>query len=80
MNIKAKSPQASTLPSEGFVRLDNFLGNGKALPISRSTWYALVRTGKAPKPIALGPRTAVYPVETIREFIASFLSVESSEA
>lgn len=79
MNIKVTSP-LSSLPSEGFVRLDSFLGQGKALPISRSSWYALVRAGKAPKPIAMGPRTAVYSVHSIREFIASFATSESSGA
>ena len=70
----------ATLPSEGFVRLKDFLGTGKALPISRSSWYALVRAGKAPKPIAFGPRTSVYPVAMIREFLSSFDQSETREA
>ena len=80
MIIKVTSPPIPPLPSEGFVRLADFLGHGKALPISRSSWYALVRSGKAPKPIAMGPRTAVYPVQSIREFIASFATPENTGA
>lgn len=59
-------------PDKGFLRLDDFVGRGKAIPISRSTWYAMVRAHKAPAPIALGPRISAYSVESVRAFIESF--------
>ncbi|CDZ44276.1 helix-turn-helix transcriptional regulator [Neorhizobium galegae] len=59
-------------PDGGFLRLDDFVGRGKAIPISRSTWYAMVRAQKAPAPIALGPRISAYSVESVRAFIESF--------
>jgi predicted DNA-binding transcriptional regulator AlpA len=67
------------LPSEGYVRLNDFIGVGKLLPISRSSWYALMRAGKAPKPVAIGPRTAVYTVASIRTFISTINEAGRSE-
>ena len=57
------------LPSEGFVRLSQFLGPGRPIPVGRSTWYAGIRTGRFPQPVRLGPRLAVWRVEDIRVLI-----------
>jgi prophage regulatory protein len=57
------------LPSEGFVRLSQFLGPGRPIPVGRSTWYAGIRTGRFPQPVRLGPRLAVWRVEDIRALI-----------
>jgi predicted DNA-binding transcriptional regulator AlpA len=59
----------SDLPSEGFVRLSQFLGPGRPIPVGRSTWYAGIRTGRFPQPVRLGPRLAVWRVEDIRVLI-----------
>lgn len=59
----------SDLPSEGFVRLSQFLGPGRPIPIGRSTFYAGIRTGRFPPPVRLGPRLAVWRVEDIRALI-----------
>ena len=66
------------LPETGFLRLPQIIGNPKAdppipalIPVSRSTWWAGVRTGKYPKSISLGPRTTAWRVEDIRKLIAS---------
>lgn len=56
------------LPSAGFVRLPQILS---VIPISRSTWWAWVASGKAPKGIKLGPRVTVWRVEDINSLIAS---------
>lgn len=68
-----------SLPEEGFVRVDRIVGNPKArppvigcLPISRSTWWAGVKSGRFPKPIKLGARTTVWPVIEIRKLINDF--------
>lgn len=72
-----------TLPETGFVRLPNIIGDAKAqppipalIPVSKSTWWAGVKSGRFPKPIKLGPRITVWRVEDIREFIRE--SPESS--
>ena len=66
------------LPETGFLRLPQIVGNPKAnppippiLPVSRSSFWAGVKSGKYPKPIKLGPRTTVWSVDSIRAFIAS---------
>ncbi|MDF2810796.1 MAG: AlpA family phage regulatory protein [Microvirga sp.] len=57
------------LPNEGFVRLSQFLGRGRVLPIGRSTWWAGVKSGKYPKPVKLSPGITAWPVDTIRALI-----------
>ena len=64
------------LPETGFVRLNNIIGDAKTnppipaiIPVSKSTWWAGVKTGRFPKPIKIGPRITVWRVEDIRAFI-----------
>ena len=64
------------LPETGFLRLTNIIGDAKArppipaiIPVSKSTWWAGVKSGRYPKPIKLGPRITAWRVEDIREFI-----------
>jgi predicted DNA-binding transcriptional regulator AlpA len=66
-----------TLPETGFLRLPNILGAPKAdppipaiIPVSKSTWWAGVKSGLYPRPLKLGPRITVWRVEDIREFIS----------
>lgn len=56
-----------TLPNYGFVRLRHIL---EAIPISKSTWWAGVKTGRYPQPVrTLGQRITAWRVEDIRELI-----------
>lgn len=54
------------LPPTGFVRLPAVLN---VFPVSKSTWWAGIKTGRFPKPIKLGPRTTAWRVEDIRALI-----------
>lgn len=54
------------LPADGFVRLPQILA---VIPISRSTWWAWVKSGKAPAAKKLGPRITAWRVEDIRALI-----------
>jgi len=65
-----------SLPETGYLRLPQIIGNLKAkppipalIPISKSTWWAGVSSGRFPKPIKLGPRITVWRVEDIRDLI-----------
>ena len=60
---------AVRLPAEGFVRLPVVL---QVLGIGKSSLWAGIKEGRYPKPIKLGPRTTVWKVEDIRNFIAQF--------
>jgi prophage regulatory protein len=65
-----------SLPETGYVRLSQIVGNPKAnppipavIPVSPSTWWAGVKTGRFPQSIKLGPRITVWRVEDIRALI-----------
>ena len=64
------------LPETGFLRLPHLLGDPSAdppipplIPVSRSTWWAGVKSGRFPPPVKLGPRTTAWRVEDIRALI-----------
>jgi predicted DNA-binding transcriptional regulator AlpA len=58
------------------LRLPQIIGDKKAsppipalIPISKSTWWSGVKSGRFPKPIKFGPRTSVWRIEDIRRLI-----------
>jgi predicted DNA-binding transcriptional regulator AlpA len=64
------------LPEAGYLRLAQIVGNRRAeppipaiIPISKSTWWEGVRTGRFPKPVKLGARITVWRVEDIRALL-----------
>jgi predicted DNA-binding transcriptional regulator AlpA len=64
------------IPSTGFLRLAQILGDPRTgvpalLPISKSSWWAGVKTGRYPAGVLLGPRTRAWSVESIRTLIAA---------
>jgi len=60
----------NALPDTGFLRLSSILAPVGPIPVSKSTWWAGVRSGRYPKPVKLGPRITVWRVEDIRELIS----------
>lgn len=66
-----------TLPATGYVRLPQIIGDPRrdipaVIPVSRSTWWAGVKSGRYPQPTrALGPRITAWSVDDIRQLIAS---------
>jgi prophage regulatory protein len=63
-----KQSKEIVLPQTGFVRLPTVL---VFYPVSRSSWWNGVKSGKYPKPYKLGPRTTAWRVEDIRASIES---------
>lgn len=64
----------NALPETGLVRLSQILGDKKkgippVIPVSKSTWWAGVKSGRYPQPIKLGERTTCWNVEDIRKMI-----------
>lgn len=57
------------LPEAGFLRLKQILGPRGPIPVSRSTWWAGVRSGRYPQPIKLGKRITAWRTEDIRKLI-----------
>lgn len=54
------------LPETGFVRLPTIL---RVYPVSRSTWWDMVRDGRAPAPVKLTERCTAWRAEDIRALI-----------
>jgi len=64
------------LPSIGFIRLSQIIGDQKAkppiepiFPISKSSWWDGVKSGRFPQPVKLGPGTTAWKVEDITKLI-----------
>lgn len=64
------------LPETGFLRVVDIVGDAKAtppkpaiIPVSKSTWWAGVKSGRYPKPVKIGARITAWRVEDIRDFI-----------
>lgn len=69
------------LPETGYLRLARIIGNPNAedpidpiIPVSKSTWWSGVRSGRFPKPVKLGPRTTAWRVEDIHALIDTLSS------
>jgi prophage regulatory protein len=63
------------LPETGFVRIPTIL---KVIPISKSTWWLGVKTGRFPKPTKLGKKIAAWRVEDIKALIEKFPTSNNS--
>jgi prophage regulatory protein len=63
---------AHSLPTTGYLRLHQIIGNRKAdppipslIPVSKSTWWAGVKTGRYPPSVKLSERCTAWRVEDI---------------
>lgn len=66
----------NTLPINGYLRVKQILGDPLSnppilpiIPVSKTTWWEGVKSGRFPKPIKLGPGITVWRVEDIRQLI-----------
>lgn len=60
------------IPDSGFLRLRQVIGtkeNPGPLPVSRSTFYAMIQAGKAPAPVKVGARAVAWRARDIRALI-----------
>ena len=57
-----------SLPETGFMRLPAILA---IIPVSKSTWWTGVKTGRFPKSVKLSERITAWRVEDIRALIAN---------
>jgi len=67
---------AASLPKTGFLRLKHIIGDPSALPaipalipVSRSSWWAGVKSGRFPASVKLAPNTTAWRAEDIRTLI-----------
>jgi len=63
------------LPESGLVRLSQIVGNKKKgvwppiIPVSKSSWWAGVASGRYPAAVKMGERTTCWRVDDIRALI-----------
>jgi predicted DNA-binding transcriptional regulator AlpA len=65
------------LPETGYLRLPQIIGDHTCvppipgvIPVSKSTWWAGVKSGRYPQPVrGLGRRITAWKVEDIRDLI-----------
>lgn len=58
---------ALRLPETGLLRLSHILAPAGPIPVSKSTWWAGVKSGRFPKPVKLGPHTTAWHARDIRD-------------
>jgi predicted DNA-binding transcriptional regulator AlpA len=66
MSKNSEIPELQNLPETGLLRINQIL---RFIPVSRSSWWDGVKTGRFPKPFKLGERTTVWKVEDVRALI-----------
>jgi predicted DNA-binding transcriptional regulator AlpA len=70
------------IPETGFMRLPQIIGTADKpgpIPVSRSTFYAMIEAGRAPKPIKVGARAVAWRAEDIRALIDRLASEGAAE-
>lgn len=72
MREPQQAPRAlpSAEPSKtGLVRLSSILAPVGPIPVSKSTWWAGVKSQRYPQPVRLGPNTTAWRWSEIQELI-----------
>jgi prophage regulatory protein len=67
--MEAIVSSVSSFSQTGFVRLKSILAPTGPIPVSKSTWWAGVKSGRFPKPVKLGHRITVWRAEDILALI-----------
>ena len=87
MQTNASCVLASVLPETGFLRISDIVGRKTTkktpeirgvYPVSRSTWWAGVRSGRYPQPVRISERCSAWRVEDIRKLIESATSAKAA--
>ena len=75
---KSYAPVASGLTPDARIKLPQIIGDPNTeppippiFPVSKSAWWAGIKSGLYPKPVKIGPRTTAWRVEDILALIAS---------
>jgi prophage regulatory protein len=73
---------APIFPKDGYVRIHQIIGKPPEipafLPFGRTTFYALIKSGIAPKPLKVSPRISLWDAAEIRQ-LADRLAAEKIE-
>jgi hypothetical protein len=65
------------IQENGLLRLWQIIGRPKAnppvppiIPVSAATWWSWTKSGRAPKPIKLGPRTTAWRASEVLALVS----------
>ncbi len=58
--------ESHNYPLSNHLRLPQVL---EIIPVSKSTWWAGVKSGRFPKPVKLGPNIAMWRIDDIRNLL-----------
>lgn len=66
----------TALPETGYLRIHQIVGDKRQtppvpalIPVSKSSWWAGVKTGRYPNSVKIGAKTTAWRVEDIRNLI-----------
>lgn len=74
MSSSQKETRPPSQGRPGLLRLHTILAPSGPIPVSRSTWWAGVKSGRFPAPVSLGPRITAWRSEDIEKLIQNGLS------
>ncbi|MBR0704560.1 AlpA family phage regulatory protein [Bradyrhizobium diazoefficiens] len=66
----------SSSSNDRLLRLSAVLAPAGPIPVSKSTWWAGVKSGRFPKPVKLGPRITAWRAEEIQALVVNGFSLE----
>lgn len=70
MNMYTENQNRNLVGQESLMRLPDVL---ELIPVSRSSWYAGIKSGKYPKSVKLGVRMTAWKRSEIDTLIRSFM-------
>jgi prophage regulatory protein len=70
----------STLSSDRLCRLSSIIGPNGLIPVSRSTWWAGVKSGRFPAPVKLGPKITAWHYRDIEILLSGGASSIDGDA
>ena len=68
-----KKPISNLLPNDGLFRISKIIP--ALIPVSKSTWWAGVKSWRFPAPVKLGPKTTCWRLSDIHTLIESYSGV-----
>jgi len=74
MSIQSFQTNQAGISGDRFLRINQIIGDKDRgitpiIPISKSSWWDGVKTGKYPKPVKLGPRTTVWRLSEVQAVV-----------
>lgn len=61
------------------LRISSIIGPGAPIPVSRSTWWAGVKSGRFPKPVRLGPRLTAWKTSDIQKLVEDGIPTQAGK-